>query len=690
MTVAATPALSTTESALLWHTWFDAGEAALAKAETASAVEWLTEALRYACGCGTNDYRHPLTEATLAYAHFRNAEKLETCSKDSCLPKIRRDRFHQLAEDQRKLACQHASCALPGLTAGGQQVLVARGRAAFVLGSLHMAGGNFAQAASEFATAYQALFNIASQTALVEEILKHQIEVANRQADDRALLDAAKRLEPLLAKRPDRAAEMAWLLASKADAYLHYADYQKADDLVARWKRLMARCESAVECSLQCAYALEVFGRARLAMGYYADAECYLKRSAEIQQRLCEPHALIAFRVALARAELLTHRGQFRCAYEQLKLAESLLPRCTETFGAYSAESRVYLFLAKGRWYLAIGQYETAQSNFTCAMNLARQECHCRYYLIVPALVGLARIESERSRPGCALVHVNEALCILDGARALGTAEMAWTLNELAYAYLQDNKIDQAEPACRRALDTLKLSLRAQHPDEVPIRLTRAQSICAQHRSVEALKEVETARDLLSQCCPDDLFSMSRCLRIEGEIHHARRMLDCALELITCADHVWCEQERQIGIVHPEKCLITVAAATVYAGKDRADRAEDVLEKAKFCELACQLKLCHEFVAYELNRRGNLFFAHHLYREAAWLYCHAVKEYELQCGPDSANTKAACANHQRACQRIKEGGLCEDCPCVPWFTECLERKCCPCGPDDATPRICTP
>ncbi len=678
-----------TEAILLWHTWFDAGRSALDQNKLGAAVEWFTEALRYACGCEANDYRRPLSEATLAYAHFRLSEQFDTCACDRCIPRPQRNRFCQLAEEQRKLAEQQANCAFAKIEVTHPELRLAKGRAAFVLANLRMRCGDYSSAASHFVEAFDLLKDVQSQVALVELILKHQIEVAYRLADDDSLLKAAGLLEPLLVAITGRIAELAWLLASKADAYLHFASYQRADDLFPRWKRLMARCLYEDQCSLQCAYGLEVFGRARLAMGHYDEAECLLARSAEIQQLLRPPvHPLIAFRVALARGELLNRRGHFRQADEQLTLAESLLPRCHEQYGPYSAESRTYFHSARGRWYLAGGQFDAAMTSFTTALNMARAESDCRYYLIVPALLGLARVESERSRVNCALVHVNEALCILDRANALSTAEAAWTMHELAYAYLQDNKIDQAEPASNRALDTVVLSLRRGHPDEISMRLARAQSLCAQHSSQEALKEVETARALLTKIVPEDFATAARCLRTEAEVYHARRQLSCAKDLLRCASNLWAEHECLFGKTHPERCLITIAYATVFAGEDDTAKASSILIEAQFFEQALRLKLCAEYLGYELNRRGNLFFAHHLYREAFWLYSLAVGQYEHEGQADNPLVVTVRANMQKACDRLAE--IDADCPCVPWHTACKKRPCCPCSPSDTIPHLCCP
>jgi tetratricopeptide (TPR) repeat protein len=681
------PLPAPSDSLFLWSTWFSEGQRALDRRELAAAVEWLGEALKLVAQGGPHDYEHARTQAMLAYAHFRQAEAFDVCGEDACRGKEDRERYCARAIAERDQARHHAACALPRLAGNDKpDTRAARGRAALVLGSLQVAAEQPHEAAASLKIAYEALWRLAGQVALYIETLKRIIETADRLGHYRQVIFYAQRLEDELVGATSRKLELAWAVAIQAEMLLYLGEYSQADALHSRWKGAAGECVPRKDCSLLCAYGLCVFGRSRFALGHYNVAEAYLELSIEIfceLKRRCLPgHPVLEFEALLAYAELLRRKGEFECAERYLCQAEVLLPICLAQFGAYGPSCAVRFRLAKGHAHLDLGQLEAACKCFLAALDIAEQQCAARYFLVVPCLLGLARIESERGHAGAALAYVNRALCVVQEAKATEAPEMAWTLHELAYAYLQDNKVEEAAPAAFAALGRLAASLRRDHPDEGEIRLTHSQSASSRHQVQLAKTQAERADKLFLSHVGNNLFALSRAMQMRAHILHTQRCLDSAFCLLECAQRVWQAQATPNNVIHPEQALLTLAIATVHAGRGDTKSADKIMTDQKFEKWALQLKGSHEFVGYELHRRANIFFGHRLFAEAEWLYGRAVKEYTKACGPNHPHTCAAREHQKLAACRLAEPPPHEVCACVPWFEPCVERDehcdgCCP-------------
>lgn len=674
------------ESLLLWRTWFENGQRGLESGDLAHAVEWLREALEHVAADGAHAKIHAITEATLAYAYFRNSQNLAACARDSCATDCVRERYRRVADDHRQRACQHAECALPCLTEKDETTRVALGRAEFVLGMVCDAQHKFELAEGHFTRASQKLQGISGHLVLRAESLRRAFDGAfgtGQFARARARLDD---LEQVFDALPDNPPEnVSWLLACRAAVLLYVGQYQEADALRPRWQAVHARCAEGRECSLYCAEAHAVFGRARMLMGYYDDAARDFERSGRINDLLSEPSRLLHFDLLLVRAELAARLGEYGCSLAWLACAEPLLVQLEKTYCALICERHVRLCLAKADNYLALGELTAACACYEAARQHAEKQCPGRYLLLVPAWLGIARVHALRSRIPQSLACVRCALECLEQARATVTPEFADAMHALAVAYLLDSKPDEAGPACELALQTLTMSLRTEHPNRAAMLVTLAESLSSQHKAEVALARLDEAESLFERSTPNDLFAIARLLGVRAQALHARRDVGCAGQTIRCAINVWREQERRVtkqraaepnaptGFDQPEKALLYLELALTNVHFGAAPEAAAVLLEFHVQELLRSLKGGNEFAGFELHRLGHRFLKHKLYTEAEWLYALAVGHYASACGEHHPLTVAARDSQQHAVALRDEPWPHDLCACVPWYVPCSAR-----------------
>ena len=693
------------ESLLLWRVWFEKGHQALQAKDYPHAVEWLLEALRHVAAQGPNALRHARTQAALGYAYFRNSEHLDDCAEGPCMSDPVRYRYQSVAAAHRQAAYDHAQCALPCLTDSAERTGVARGQAHFVLGMLCLRQRQYEAADKQFELAYYALNPLSSAAELLAEVFVEAFNVSFRTGNHERARFWLVRLEPILDELPPgRPEDLSWLLACKAAVLLHLGRYQQADALRQRWHTVNQRCADGYACSAHCAYALQVFGRARMLMGYYDDATCDLAQSQSIADRLKKPDRLLHFDLLLTRAELARRLGRYGCACQLLAMAEPLLVELERIYGSHLRERLVRMCLVKADFRLALGEFTEACACYESARQRALQDCRGSYLLLAPALLGIARIHTQRSRIQDSLICIRQVLALLEQAKATLTAEMARALHELAFVYVQDNKPDEAEPVCERALQTLAIALRTDHPDSVAVQVTLAESLSSQHKAQRAIDALEVAEHRLQSATPDDLFALARLLLVRAETLHARRDAQSAMCIIKCAINLWVEQERRVRnefppptdpnhcYQHQEKSLLCLELGLLHAFLREPDEAVKAIECCHALKLLRAMKCGQDFAGYELNRLANQFFKHKLYREAAWLYNLAECEYCKACGPQHAYTVAVRKRHADALERLNEPEPQEICACAPWYVPCAERiKENPCRPlacPDLPPELC--
>lgn len=672
-------------SALLRQMWVQPGLDAIERRDYAPAIDWLNEALQHVAAGSEGDLPRAVAQAALGYASYRLGERHAEVACDKCLPQVQRDRASKRAKKARVEACKHASAALPCLRGDDSVALrVARGRAAFVMAQHHLEKNDFAQASNCFAVAIAAVGGLAEQAVLIEESLKGQFEAEYRRGEYAQSLPPVLALQARLSNQEARRAELAWLVACQSELLLLTGRYREADDQVHRWRCLTESLGADGRCSPQTAFGHGVFGRSRLALGHFNEAFDHLRRSHHLLE--CQPRCdrLHLLDVLLAEADLSVQMGDFVYACQQLAAAHKLLAAAEKKFNSHVtvAERRVRYSLIAARRALAMGRYDEARECFQVARQTAEQHCLCRYHLVAPSLLGLARADSEQGLTAEAIALVRCALDCLEQAAATATPEMACTLHELAFAYLQAGKEDEAQPPCESALRLLGMTLRTGHPSEAAMRVTLAQCLAAKHRSDRALEEVMHGREILQSHSPHHAFDVARALRVEAEIVHARASVDCAAGILRCARSLWIDHEARSGAVHPERTLLSLHLAAIHARCGNNAQIDAELKFDPFDELACQFKNSRERLAFEINRRANSFFKHGLFAEAAWQYQLAVDQYSRACGSGHAFTAAAAKHQKLAEARLAEPPPLEVCPCSPYYEkrDPVEESTCCCAP----------
>jgi tetratricopeptide (TPR) repeat protein len=660
------------ESTFLWSTWSQAGHGALERGDYLTAVKWLCEAQRQLCAGGPNDRQLAVTQSALSFARFRLAERYDACAANPCVSKSRRKRLRALAAKERKAAYACAALVLKRLRPDPRNaaISIAYARAAFVAAKSCLAAADFSEAARCFAAAIKALEPIESQAALINASLQGQFEVGYRSGDYKLAYAAVVRLRQRVGARADERALATWLIACEADLLLLMGRYREADNLYERWRNLFSTLDAAAQCSAQAAYGFAVFGRSRLKLGYYDDAGACLASSRQILSSLRTQELLVKVDVLLAMADRAQRMGDFPCAHILLGEAELALVQAELRHKQRVGSRRLQLCQLRGERWLAMGQFEQARPCFEEAECLARQDCPCNYMLLVPALLGLAHIECERSCIDQALAHVNSALECLQQAGASATAEMAHTLHQLARVYLQRGSLAEAQPPCESAIWTLRAALRADHPEEARMRLSLAEALSGKHQAERALGEARASRDMLQRYVPQRAFDVARCLRVEAEIMHSQRDFDCALWTLLCAMKIWQEPEVSLQIRHPERALITLGMALIHVHRGEPQLIDQILRAGDFHDCMLRYKGAEDRVGFELNRRGNLFFEHGLFNEARWLYDLAAEHYELGCGPTHRATLAARDHEKSATARMAEPPEDYQCACSPYYRDC--------------------
>ena len=299
---------------------------------------------------------------------------------------------------------------------------------------------------------------------------------------------------------------LAQLLACRADVLVQLGRYREADQLYARWRAAGSSLSSGARLQpilRSCPHDLRpnavdagTFCRSWRAAGA---GQCVLENSV-----VTDPWYL--FEILLARAELALQLADYRCANDLLLKAQAVGVAVTPHFSGVADREARWL-IASGRRHLALGRYAAAREQFCEAQKLIQARCPARLLIWVAATLGLARTESSQSSLIEAERQARNALARLEASKTTGlTLEMAWTLHELAFVYIQDERPEEAEPICRRAIELVGISLRSGHPSEVDIRITLAKSLLSQHHPDEAEERCTAAAALLRQFSPCDWF----------------------------------------------------------------------------------------------------------------------------------------------------------------------------------------
>ena len=198
-------------------------------------------------------------------------------------------------------------------------------------------------------------------------------------------------------------------------------------------------------------------------------------------------------------------------------------------------------------------------------------------------------------------------------------------------SYQQDDRFEESGPLCELAMRQLAMSLGAAHPDLVEMLLTTAEFQWPLGRFNLALAACEQAHSLIRQHAPHDGFAFGRIFSTWAQVLHASGDLSAAKHFYELAIDAWTNAEMRVFSEHCEKSLIMLGLATLLAGEQTLSSAEQTF--VELSPLLLQLKGTASRVAYELNRRANLFKRRRRYDEALWLYARAFDAYSRELGP---------------------------------------------------------
>lgn len=674
--VAQGPPATVTVSLELWRLWFDRGLKAIDDKEFQIAIHWLREAMRHACAGGPEDRRHAITQGHLAYAYLQLAH--QSCREivELCLDDCKIGKLEKLAKQALEEASVEARCASPRLTItdSDPQNNLATARCFHVLGEVCRLADEFAAARERYAYARRGYSLIPSQAESLAEVAVRLFEIDYQLGDfTKALIDSNE-LEQYVAGRND-SAWLAQVVAGRADTLVQVGRYREAGQLYPRWKALIGVSIDDLKATYENAFALAAFGRVKLILGDFEESEMLLHGSCRLLECLparqdwlracltcrysCCPYRddSLRFDVPFLQAELALARGDLVCARQLL----NCLSQPTWL------DRQIRLCLARGKLQLALGCFRDACICFSEARRLAESMTHCRAVLFIPALLGMSRSDSETSNWVTAITMASQAIECLEQRHETVSAEFAWSLHELAVAYIRDDRSREAGPLGDRAISLFGMTLRPEHPDEAVVLLTQAEFWISRRQPDKALEAISRAGTLFRMAQYRDGFTFARMLRLEGEAHQADHHPVCAMHCFLCANRCWVEQAERLHCEHPEQSLILLGLAVVNVSQGACHEAD--MSFAVFRDMLIRLKGNAARAGFELNRRGNLFQMLCLYDEADWLYCRAEQLYCDCYGSNHAFTQQVRANRMIVKQRREDAIKC------PWLCHCGHPGC---------------
>lgn len=660
----------------LWQIWFDRGMAALESNDLRNAKIWLTEALRHVCCGGPDDQKQAVTVANLAFAHLREAQHLCWRAHSPCIRDCEREKLQEQAQADLHLSQQKAVDAAPRLCMDDNpQNKLARARAFHVLGEGCRLVDQYSKAAQNFIVARDCYADLSTQVLPLEEMHSRLFEAYFYLGCFKDSLDALTKLETLVSAQSDpKSLEwLARLAAARASTLLEMGRYRDAAAHYDRWFSLVKQMGDQPFDHHDRAVEIVTFARTQLVMGNYDVVAMLIEwcdrlmccmpvhndwlRACLTTRYCCCPSRddSLRFNLALLKAELALALGDLACASHLMKFAaekEILWSDC-----------HIRLALARGQLAFELGLFLHAYKCFTVAKQLAETTLPCRRALLVSALRGLARTESESTSWMAAIEHICQAIRCLETNGETITAEFAWLLQELANIYIQNDSAGEALPLCERARDLLNMTLRPGHPANASLELTFSESRLSLRKPHAAIEACQNANQIYREFESQEKFAYARTLRLEAEAFQCKHQPDCAQQLLECALKCWTTEEVMLNCVHPEGALIEIDLAVNKVTYART--MKNILLAESTRNLLVTLRGNKARAGFEMNRRGRIMMSYHLFIEAEWLFCQAIMFYNECYGPTHPFTVQACQNLETACRRQQEA-------CVPFVTECPE------------------
>ncbi|MFO0979773.1 MAG: hypothetical protein U0996_25465 [Planctomycetaceae bacterium] len=405
-------------SPTLWRTWFESGLSAIHRNDMTAAIRWLEESVRHVSSCGPEDLHRAAACAHLAYAHWRRYEQWEQRASDPCTTETERRELNSLLEGERQKAADAANCSLPILKAAprSSETEFARARAAHVSGEVHLYADEKNAAAECFHLALREYSTHPGNQAAVNEVLYLVFSLHYQLSEFEQCLLLLNNMEQNAAAANDSQL-LARFLAGRAACLIQLGRYRDARRIYDRWRALVPECAAGDCTNYACAYAEILFGRVLLLLGEYPEADrlitagsCWVEEAVASRIRcgcsISVQLSSLRFDAALLRVESPLCQGDLEYVRDRLADATALNPPWSDR--------RIQLSLVSGQVSLALGDFRNACRCFLEAKRATEALATCRHVFLIPALLGLSRVDSETSDWAASIQLASQAICLLE------------------------------------------------------------------------------------------------------------------------------------------------------------------------------------------------------------------------------------------------------------------------------------
>ncbi|MBD2897817.1 hypothetical protein amrb99_67830 [Actinomadura sp. RB99] len=243
---------------------------------------------------------------------------------------------------------------------------------------------------------------------------------------------------------------------------------------------------------------------------------------------------------------------------------------------------------------------------------------------------------------------------VADGERLLGAAhpDMLRARNDLAAAYVEADRTDEAIPLMERALADVERTLGETHPETLTVRNNLAAAYLRAERKEQAVALFEQAlaerTAALDRAHPE---TFTACANLAAAYAQAGRSADA----IALLQRNLPESTRALGETHPVTLHLRATLATGYEEAGRATEAITVLE-GTLTDLEEALGATHPKTLAARNHLAALYRDAGRLDEALPLYERVLGEAERVLGPDHRTTARVREGFAEARRKAEEQG----------------------------------
>jgi tetratricopeptide (TPR) repeat protein len=223
-------------------------------------------------------------------------------------------------------------------------------------------------------------------------------------------------------------------------------------------------------------------------------------------------------------------------------------------------------------------------------------------------------------------------------------------MNDFSQLLQATNRLDEAEPMMRRALEIGEQSYGSEHP-RVAIHLNNlGQLLKATNRLDDAEPLMRRALEIDEQSYGSDHPTVARDLNNLGQLLIATNRLDDAEPLMRHALEI---DEQSYGSDHPDVAIDLNNLAGLLQATNRLDDAEPLMRRAlEIDEQSYGAE--HPAVARDLNNLGQLLQDTNRLDDAEPLMRRALTIFETSLGPDNPSTQTVSKNYQFLLEDMKD------------------------------------